>query len=88
MRGRWPTIGVLAAVAGCGLIEASPWAIAGGALALTGQRAEACAAFADKYGAALGRLEAWSLFAAVSAARSTLNWAAAYAAGLALRWYT
>lgn len=35
--------------------DASPWAIAGGALILTSLRAEACFAFADRYGAALGR---------------------------------
>ena len=74
----------IASVAGCGLLGASPWAIAGGVLVLTSLRAEACFAFADQYGAALSRLEAGSLFAAVTAARSTLMCAAAYAAGTVL----
>jgi hypothetical protein len=71
----------VAAVAACGLIDASPWAIAAGVLVLTSLRAEACLAFADRYGVALGRLEAWSLFAATAAARASLVCSAAYAAG-------
>jgi hypothetical protein len=73
------------AVVVCGLLDASPWAIAGGILVLTSLRSEACFAFADRYGAALGRLEAGSLFLAAAAARSTLVCTAAYAAGQALR---
>ena len=73
------------AVAGCGLLDASPWAIAGGALALTSLRTETCFEFADRYGVALGRLEAGSLFAAGAAARSTLVCTTAYAAGQVLR---
>jgi hypothetical protein len=76
------------AVAGCGLLDASPWAIAEGVLVLTGLRSEACLAFADRYGAAFGRLEAWSLFAAATASRSTLVCMAAYMAGQVLRWCT
>jgi hypothetical protein len=73
-----PTV---AAVAGCGLLGASPWAIAGGVLALTSLRSEACLAFADRYGATLGRVEAGSLFVAAAAARSTILCAVAYTAG-------
>jgi hypothetical protein len=75
----------IAAVAGCGLLDASPWAIAGGILVLTSLRSEACLAFADRYGAALGWLEAGSLFLAAVAARSTLVCAVVYGAGQALQ---
>ena len=74
----------IAAVVGCGLIGTSPWAIAGGVLVLTSQRSEACLAFADRYGAALGRIEAGSLFVAAAAARSTLVCTVAFAAGQVL----
>jgi len=76
----------IAAVASCGLLGASPWAIAGGVLVLTSLRSEACFVFAHRYGAALGRLEAGSLFAAAAAARSTLVCTAAFVAGQVLRW--
>ena len=49
------------------------------------EAAEACLAFADKYGAALCRLEAGSLFAAAAAARNALVCSAAFAAGQLLR---
>ena len=68
-------------MAGCGLLGASPWAIAGGVLVLTSLRSEACLAFADKYGAAFCRLEAGNLFAAAAAARNALVCSAAFAAG-------
>jgi hypothetical protein len=74
----------IAAVAVCGLLDASPWAIACGVLVLTSLRSEACFAFADRYGEALGRLEAGCLFAAAAAARSTLSCTAAFAVGLVL----
>jgi hypothetical protein len=69
------------AVVVCGLLDASPWAIAGGILVLTSLRSEACFAFADRYGEVLGRLEAGSLFVAAAAARSTLVCSAAFAVG-------
>jgi hypothetical protein len=75
----------VAAVAGCGLLDTSPWAIAAGVLVLTSQRAEACLGFADKYGAALGHLEAGSLFVAAAAARNTVVCAVAYTASQVLR---
>lgn len=55
---------------------------------LTSLRSEACLAFADKYGAVLGRLEAGSLFVAAAVARSALVCTVAHAAGQVLRWCT
>lgn len=73
---------ILAAVAACGgLIDVSPWAIGAGALAITGERIEACLAFADKYGATLGWSEAASLFIAANAAKHGLACAIAFTAG-------
>ena len=74
----------IAAVFACGLIGASPLAIAGGVLVLTSLRTEACQAFAYKYGTALGQLEAGCLFAAAAAARNALVCTVAYAAGTVL----
>jgi hypothetical protein len=70
----------IAAVATCGLIGASLWAIAAGVLILTSLRSEACLEFADRYGEALGRMEAWSLVVAAAAARNTIVCGAAYLA--------
>jgi len=78
-------LGALAAVTASAYIDASAWAIAGGVLVLTNLRIEACLTFADRYGAALGRIEAWCLFAAAAAARNALACSAAYAAGHLLR---
>ncbi len=84
MTSRWAPIGFLAAVFGCGLIDAAWWAVLAGAWGLTALRFDAQGVLVDKHAPAIGRIEAWGLFIGASFAGNAAACAAAFAAGKAL----
>jgi hypothetical protein len=69
MKRSWPPIAFVAAVFGCGAIDAA---------------FEAQGALVDKHAPAVGRIEAWGLFVGASFAGNAVACAAAFAAGRAL----
>jgi hypothetical protein len=78
------TFGWLAAVFGCGLIDAAAWAILAAAWGLTSTRIEAMSPVVDRYAAVIGSLSAWSLFWGLAFAGNAIACAAAFAAGKAI----
>jgi hypothetical protein len=80
----WPPIAFLAAVAGCGAIDAAWWAVLATAWGMTSLRFETTGAVVDRYAAAFGRVSSWGLFAGASFAGNAVACTAAFAAGRAL----
>jgi hypothetical protein len=80
----WPTVGFLAAVAGCGLIDAAAWSILAAAWRLTSMRIEAMSPVVARYAAVIGPVSAWSLFSGLALAGNAIACTVAFLAGRGL----
>ena len=84
MTSNWRTIAWLAAVFGCGAIDAAWWAVIAGAAGLTFQRVELQDTIVAKYAPAIGGLAAWGLFSGLAFAGHSVACGTAFLAGRAL----
>jgi hypothetical protein len=81
MTSRWQTFAWLAAVFGCGAIDAAWWAVIAGAAGLTFQRMDLQDTIVAKYAPAIGGLAAWGLFSGLAFAGYCFTCAGAFAVG-------